>query len=112
MSGVTTATVIAGVTAAAAVAGTAYTIMSSGSRQQSSPQQVQQALPSPAAALPPVPEPVKAPEPEAVPEKETVKPKLAAEIPDPSRGAAGTMLTGGLGVTGETTTKKKTLLGA
>ena len=114
MSGVTTATIIAGVTAAAAVAGTAYTIMSSGSRssggggQQMAPQPVQMpATPAPIAA----PAPVPTPEPEAPPEKETA-PKLKAEAPDPARGVAGTMLTGGLGDTSDAKTKKKTLLGS
>jgi len=34
------------------------------------------------------------------------------EAPDPARGVAGTIVTGGLGDTSDTTLKKKTLLGS
>jgi hypothetical protein len=35
-----------------------------------------------------------------------------AEAPDPAKGVAGTIMTGGLGDTSDTTLKKKTLLGS
>jgi hypothetical protein len=104
------ATIAAVSTAVVAVAGTAYTMISASSRQQSGggggqvmPQQMQ---------MPNLPQPVAAPEPEPVPGKETAAPKLEAEAPDPARGVQGTVMTGGLGDTSETKTKKKTLLGS
>ena len=99
------ATIAAVTTAVVAVAGTAYTMISSSSRQSSGGGAAQPVtMPDTPATVEPAAE-------EPVPEKETTAESLQA-APDAARGVQGTVMTGGLGDTSETRTKKKTLLGS
>lgn len=100
MSGVSTATVIAGVTAAAAVAGTAYTMLTptgGGSKGAGTP-------------VPDVPPP---PKPPKLEDPSIAAAALAQNTASANAmGRASTILTSGSGDASAVTTNKKTLLGS
>lgn len=104
------ATIAAVSTAVVAVASTAYTVLSSSSRSSGGGQQQATQTAQPV-TMPDVPATVEPAAAETVPEKAAVA-DTTAVAPDPSKGVAGTIVTGGLGDTTDTTTKKKTLLGS